>query len=147
MVNSRQKGKLGEKKVKEFLESKTPYTWEYTPGSGSGRIKGDLYFPKCKFVIEIKNYAESPLTDKVLTNSSSDLRKWWVKLLAESKASAKIPLLFFRYNRSKLFVCTSIVPENVKNYIAINDLQCYIMLADEWIEREKIEWVINGTKN
>lgn len=66
MVNPRQKGAIGENKVKEFLDSRTPYTFERTPGSGSGSIKGDLYIPKYRnvYCIEVKNYAESPLMTK-----------------------------------------------------------------------------------
>lgn len=143
MVNSRQKGKLGESLVKNLLDSSTEYTFEYTPGSGNGKIKGDLYIPKVKnrFCIEIKNYKESPISDKILTNKSNVFVGWWNKLLQDCKFNNQEPLLFFKYNRSKLFVTTSIKPTLVNNFLDINQLGCYIMLSDEWIVREKIEWL------
>lgn len=141
MVNPRQKGKVGEALVKEFLEKNTPYKFDYTPGSGSGTIKGDLHIPKYRntFCIEVKNYAESPFNDKILTSKTNDFVQWWTKLMKQS--GQKRPLLFFKYNRSKLFVATDIKPTNVEKYIDIPWLGCYIMLSDEWISKEPIQWL------
>lgn len=141
MVNTRQKGKIGENKVREFLNSNTEHIFEYTPGSGSGSIKGDLHIPGYKnvFCIEVKNYAESPFNDKILTNKTNDFVQWWTKLVKQ--AGTMRPLLFFKYNRSKLFVATDIKPTNVEKYIDIPWLNCYIMLSDEWISKESILWL------
>ena len=142
MVNPRAKGALGENKVKEFLDARTPYTFERTPGSGNGTIKGDLHIPKYRnvFCIEVKNYAESPFNDKILTNKTNDFVLWWTKL--QKQSVGKKPLLIFKYNRSKLFVATDVKPAKVEKYIDIPWLNCYIMLLDEWIERETIKWLI-----
>jgi hypothetical protein len=142
VVNPRAKGAVGENKVKEFLDSRTPYTFERTPGSGSGNIKGDLYIPKYRnvYCIEVKNYAESHFNDKILTSKTNDFVLWWTKL--QKQSGAMRPLLFFRYNRSKLFVATDIKPANVEKYIDIPWLNCYVMLSDEWIEKETIKWLI-----
>lgn len=142
MVNPRAKGAIGENKVKEFLDSRTPYTFERTPGSGNGKIKGDLHIPGRRnvFCIEVKNYAESPFNDKILTNKSNDFVLWWTKL--QQQSAAMLPLLIFKYNRSKLFVATDVKPTNVEKYIDIPWLNCYVMLLDEWIERETIKWLI-----
>lgn len=140
-INSRQKGKAGEQLVKSFLEKHSEHSFSFTPGSGSGIIKGDLHIEgkKNTFCIEVKSYAESPLTDKVFTSNTNNLVQWWIKLQKQSKN--KSPLLFFKYNRSKLFVGTDIKPTNVNKYLDIRWLNCYIMLAEEWITQEKIEWV------
>ena len=142
MVNPRAKGALGENKVKEFLESRTPYTFERTPGSGNGKIKGDLHIPGYRnvFCIEVKNYAESPFNDKILTNKTNDFVLWWTKL--QKQSGNMKPLLIFKYNRSKLFVATNVKPVNVEKYIDIPWLNCYIMILDDWIDKEKIEWLI-----
>ena len=142
MVNPRAKGAIGENKVKEFLDSKTPYTFERTPGSGNGKIKGDLWIKDRKnvFCIEVKNYAESPFNDKILTNKSNDFVQWWTKL--QQQSGTMRPLLIFKYNRSKLFVATDVKPTNVEKYIDIPWLNCYIMLLSSWIERETIKWLI-----
>jgi hypothetical protein len=145
MVNPRAKGAIGENKVKEFLESKTPYTFERTPGSGNGKIKGDIHIPGYRnvFCIEVKNYAESPFNDKILTNKSNDFVQWWTKL--QKQSGILKPLLIFKYNRSKLFVATDVKPTNVEKYIDIPWLKCYVMILDEWIERENITWLILPT--
>lgn len=144
MVNSRTKGALGENKVKEFLDSRTSFTFERTPGSGSGTIKGDLYIKGYKntFCIEVKNYAESPFNDKILTSKTNDFIQWWTKL--QKQSGIMRPLLIFKYNRSKLFVATDIKPLNVEKYIDISWLNCYVMLAEEWILKEKIQWLVNS---
>lgn len=141
MVNPRQKGALGENKVKEILDAKSPYTFERTPGSGSGSIKGDLHIPGFKnvFCIEVKNYAESPINDKILTNKTNDFVQWWTKLLKQ--CMGKKPLLIFKYNRSKFFVAVDKKPTNVEKYIDIPWLNCYIMLLDEWLDKEEITWL------
>lgn len=143
MVNPRQKGALGEMLVQEFLNKHTSHVFERTPGSGNGNIKGDLYIPNKKnvYMIEVKNYAESPISDKLLTNKSNDFIKWWDKLTVECFYKHQDPLLFFKYNRSKLYVATGKKPANVRNYLDLGLWNCYIMLADEWIEKEKIKWL------
>ena len=143
-INVRQKGKVGEALVKKFLEDKTGITFSYTPGSGSGKIKGDLFIEGYKnvFCIEVKNYAEPPNFSGALINKSNDFVGWWTKL---QKQSGKLrPLLIFKYNRSKLFIATDIKPANSNIYIDLPWLNCYIVDSG-WIERESIQWLILPT--
>jgi hypothetical protein len=49
--------------------------------------------------------------------------------------------LFFKYNRSQVFVCTEIEPEKVDNFLYISSLRCYTLLAKEWLESETIIWL------
>lgn len=141
MVNSRAKGARGEEDLRKILCASTGLGFERTPGSGSGVIKGDLHLPgkKNAFCIEIKNYAESPLSDKIFTNKTNDLLIWWAKLIEQSKS--KSPLLFFKYNRSKWFVVTNIKPVLVEKFLYISWLNCYIMMAEEWLGKETIRWL------
>lgn len=141
MVNSRAKGAIGENKVKEYLDANTPHTFERTPGSGSGKIKGDLWIKDRKnvFCIEVKNYAEAPNFTASLVNKTNDFVLWWTKL--QKQAGTQRPLLIFKYNRSKLFVATDIKPANVEKYIDIPWLGCYVLLLSEFIEKEEIKWL------
>lgn len=143
MVNSRQKGARGEENVRELLVASTALPFERVPGSGCGKIKGDLYIPgkRNAFCIEIKSYAESPLSDKVLTNKTNNLVQWWTKLHRQAKQENQTPLLMFKYNRSKWFVVTKSEPASVKNFLYISALNCYVMLLDEWLANERIEWL------
>ena len=61
MVNSRQKGNRGEQQVMSLLGRMTEEKWEQTPGSGSGKIKGDLRVPGKHnlFCVEVKFYKDS----------------------------------------------------------------------------------------
>lgn len=140
MSLARAKGALGENKALDMLQSYYPeLVFERVPGSGNGKIKGDIYIPNANsvFCIEVKNYADSHFNDTILTNKSNLIVKWWNKLLLEARRESKLPLLIFRYNRSKMFVCTNIKPANVKNYIYIESLLCYTMLMEDWITQEK----------
>ena len=144
-VNSRAKGVRGEDSVREILCNSSGYNFERTPGSGNGKIKGDLYIVgfKNKFCIEIKNYAESPLSDKIFTNKTNNLNVWWSKLCIQAKQCNQEPLLIFKYNRSKLFVVTHIKPVNVEKFLYFSILNCYIMLIDDWLMKEETTWLIN----
>jgi len=143
MVNSRAKGARGESNVRDLLVSITGLPFERTPGSGCGAIKGDLHIPgkRNRFCIEVKNYAESPLTDKIFTNKTNNLIVWWTKLKQQAKACKQKPLLIFKYNRSKLYVGTEEKPALVDKFLYISWLDCYIMLMDDWLQKESIEWV------
>ena len=143
MVNSRQKGATGENTVRDMLIKATGLGFERVPGSGCGAIKGDLHVPgkRNRFCIEVKNYAESPLSDKVLTNKTNNLNVWWTKLCTQAKACRQEPLLFFRYNRSKTFVATHIKPAVLNKFLYISTLDCYIMISDEWLQSERTTWL------
>jgi len=143
LVNSRQKGARGEEGVCKVLIESTGLPFERVPGSGCGAIKGDVHIvgKRNRFCIEVKNYAESPLSDKVLTNKTNNLTQWWTKLCLQAKQCRQEPLLFFKYNRSKLFIVTSIKPATVDKYLYISTLNCYVMLSDEWLANEGITWL------
>ena len=109
-------------------------------------LKGDLYVPNEKnyFCIEVKNYAESPLSDKILSQTkTNNLLRWWRKLVTQALAGKQRPLLFFKYNRSKIYVGTETKPEYT-SYIYVSDINCYICIAEQWLEKEEVEF-INGS--
>ena len=61
MVNSRRKGHDAELKVAGMLHRHTGETFTQTPGSGSGKVKGDLMVPHKHnlFTIEVKHYIDN----------------------------------------------------------------------------------------
>ena len=145
MVDSRAKGARGEYLVRDMLREHTGHQFERVPSSGALEyLKGDLYVPhaKNKFCIEVKNYAESPLTDKIFTASKTNyLIQWWTKLVRQADSGNQDPLLFFKYNRSPVFVGTEFPPESTDHYIFINFLGCFVLLAEEWLTKEKVEFL------
>jgi len=141
MVDSRAKGARGEYLVRDMLREYTDLKFERVPASGALEyLKGDLYVPneKNRFCIEVKNYADSPLTDKIFTQEkTNNLIRWWTKVQAQAKQGSQEPLLFFKYNRSKVFVVTEIKPQESSKFFFISWLKCYIILADDWLKDEK----------
>jgi hypothetical protein len=146
MVDSRAKGARGEYLVRDMLRDVSGLQFERVPNSGAlDYLKGDLYVPhaKNKFCIEVKNYAESPLTDKLFTaRKTNNLSRWWKKVVQQAKGGNQEPLLFFKYNRSTVFVVTDIKPLNEKSdYLYINWLDCYVLEAAFWLNEEKVEFL------
>lgn len=143
MVNSRQKGARGEDAVRELLSKHTGLQFDRVPGSGCGKIKGDLHIVgrRNNYCIEVKNYAESPLSDKVFTSKTNNLVQWWEKLRRQARACGQAPLLFFKYNRSKVFVVTEVEPAVTEKFLYISWLNCYIMMCEEWLANERITWL------
>lgn len=145
MVNVRQKGARGELIVRDLLRKETGLNFERVPCSGAlPYLKGDIYIPNCsnKFCIEVKNYEESHFNDKIFTSKTNKLVCWWNKITEQAINCNLEPLLFFKYNRSKLFVCTRIKPTNTEMFVDIRWLKCYIILAEEWLRKENIKWQI-----
>ena len=145
MVDSRAKGARGEYLVRDLLRERTNLQFERVPASGALEyLKGDLYLPheKNRFCIEVKNYSESPLTDKIFTATrTNNLIRWWTKLLQQAANGNQEPLLFFKYNRSPVFVCTEEKPVKVEKFLYISFLKCYTMLAESWLEEEKVDFL------
>lgn len=145
MVDSRAKGARGEYIVRDMLRDYTNLQFERVPNSGALEyLKGDLYVPheKNRFCIEVKNYAESPLTDRIFTApKTNNLIKWWKKLKEQAIGGNQEPLLFFKYNRSPVFVVTEEEPVNTMQYMQIKFLDCYVLLAEDWLEIEEMDFL------
>ncbi len=145
MVDSRAKGARGEYIVRDMLREYTDLQFERVPNSGALEyLKGDLYVPheKNRFCIEVKNYAESPLTDRIFTApKTNNLIKWWKKLKEQAIGGNQEPLLFFKYNRSPVFVVTEEEPVKTLQYMQIKFLDCYVLLAEDWLEVEEMDFL------
>ena len=146
MVDSRAKGARGEYLVRDLLREYTNLQFERVPSSGALEyLKGDLYVPheKNKYCIEVKNYETSPLTDKIFTAPrTNNLIRWWKKVQEQAENGMQEPLLFFKYNRSPIFVVFEKIPKETTNkWISIEWLNCFVMLAEEWLIKEKPEFL------
>lgn len=144
MVDSRAKGQRGEYTVRDMLRKHSGLPFERVPASGAlAYLKGDLYIPQKpnRFCIEVKNYKDSHINDKILTSKTNKIVEWWNKIEEQAIDSDMEPLLFVKYDRSKVFIITNLKPAKVKNYLYISFLNCYIMLSDEFLEKEKLKWL------
>jgi hypothetical protein len=149
VVDSRQKGARTETKVKEFLREHTQLKWERVPGSGALNekhgLKGDLYIPGEKniYCVEVKGYADDHLTSHVLTSKSPTLLDWWQQTIRESGQVGKQPLLFFKFDRSKIFVAFQDMPNDLYPYVYINrdEYKFFVALAEDWVTSETIKFI------
>jgi len=145
MVDSRAKGARGEYIVRDMLREYTDLQFERVPNSGALEyLKGDLYVPheKNRFCIEVKSYAESPVTDRIFTApKTNNLIKWWKKLKEQATGGNQEPLLFFKYNRSPVFVVTEEKPVTTLQYMQIKFLDCYVLLAEDWLKTEDMDFL------
>ena len=145
MVNSRQKGARAEQQLASMLQRTTNETFEQTPGSGSGKIKGDLYVKDKHnlFMIEVKFYKDMQFNQKIFTSKSNNFVAWWRKAITQAELMEQEPLLFMKQNYSQWYVATARKPLKTKRYMYINWLGAYILLADKWLENEDIKFT-NG---
>ena len=137
MVDPRAKGAEGERQVRDLLKGHTGLAFERVPMSGAlDYLKGDIFLPNMhnNYCIEVKFYKDSHFNDKILTALKSNVFiRWWEQTTEQAKKAGAKPALFFKYNRSKIFVAQRDEPENGLNYMYVSHLGCYVSLAHEWI--------------
>lgn len=151
MVDSRQKGSRAETQAKEVLVKHTKLNWQRTPGSGAlnetHKLKGDLYIPETnnRFCIEVKHYKEDHLTSKLLTDKSPQLLEWWSQALRQGSQVDKLPLLLFKFDRSKWFVAFTVFPDRMVKYMELtfdrNKPSMYIAKLEDWLVEEAPEFI------
>jgi Holliday junction resolvase len=146
MVDSRNKGYAAEIKARDLLRKSTGLNWQRTPGSGAlneaHKMKGDLYVPEVKMVyaVEIKHYKDDHLTSKILTDKSPQLLQWWEQAVRQGKQMDKLPLLLFKFDRSKWFVMYNHPAPSTAPALKIMDYG-WVSVLEEWLTSEQIKWV------
>ena len=116
-----------------MLHRHTGLTFTQTPGSGSGKIKGDLYVPHKHniFTIEVKFYRDMAFNHKIFTQKSNTFVGWWSKLCKQAQQMKQEPLLIFKENHSQWYVATTRKPL-YKKHMYINWLGCYVTYAEKF---------------
>ena len=141
MVDPRAKGAEGERLVRDLLRKHTELEFQRVPMSGAlDFMKGDIFLPNMhnNYCIEVKFYKDSHFSDKVLTAKKSNVFiQWWNQTIEQAKKAGAKPALFFKYNRSKIFVAQKDKPENGLDYMYVSFLGCYVSLAQDWLILEK----------
>ena len=134
MTNSKDKGNRGEVLVRTELRARTGLNFEKTPHSGALSIegmKGDLYLPnqRNEYTIEVKNY-ESDGFGSHLLEGKGDFLRWWQQAVAAAKVNKNIPMVIYRWNRSKMYCA---LPNTVQTGVGnkIVTIHCSIYLLSE----------------
>ena len=153
MVDSRQKGARAEAAIVKLLKQDTGLNWKRVPGSGALHqdhgLKGDVYVPNEHnyFCCEVKHYKDNQLTSKVLTDKNPQFLEWWNQAVRQGEQTDKIPILFFKHDRSKWFVCMqgehSAFDLRDKKFIALFPQDINIMTYEIWKQSvlPVIQWV------
>ena len=155
MVDSRAKGRTAELKARDILRQHTGLPWERTPMSGALNaahgLKGDIYIPNSRntFCIEVKSYKDDHLTSKILSNKNPQFMEWWDQACRQAEECRKLPLLLFKYNRSKWFVAVGEMYAAMDlNYIclydAVTDSCVYVYLLEDWIKTLNAKDFVDG---
>lgn len=149
MVDSREKGARAETTVRDVLRKYTKLMWERVPGSGAlnekHQLKGDLYVPgeKNLYVIEVKHYKDDHLTSSILTGKNPQLLEWWKQAVRQGEQVNKIPLLTFKFDRSKIFVAFTEVPSAKYRYIMVylDGYEFFVALLEDYLTFENPKFI------
>ena len=152
VVDSRQKGARTETLARDMLRKHTKLNWERVPGSGAldpkHLLKGDLYVPgrTNRFCVEVKGYADDHINSGLLTHKDPQLLEWWKQTQRQALQVDKLPLLIFKYDRSKLFVATvaydlDMLENRWLLYSNGGDYEFYIMLLEDWLNGPTVKFI------
>ena len=151
VVDSRQKGARTETLARDMLRKYTGLGWERVPGSGAldakHGLKGDLYVPNYtnNYCVEVKGYADDHINSGLLTHKSPQIIEWWQQAQRQALQVDKMPLLIFKYDRSKLFGATSFVCDNMMDsrwlMFYSPDYEFYMFLLEDWLTNTKTKFV------
>jgi len=146
-MSSRSKGRYAELKVAKILSDYANLSFTQTPGSGSGKIKGDLHIIDHEnvFTIEVKHYRDMAFNHKMFTQKTNNIVQWWNKLCKQAKEMKQEPLLIFKENHSKQYVGTKRKPIHTKQYMYIAWLDMYVLLLEHWLQKEEIGFTNGNT--
>lgn len=152
MVDSRAKGYRAETQMKELLIKHTGLTWERIPASGAlsevHLLKGDLYIPGKDnlYCVEVKSYKDPAINHLLLSGVGKPLIEWIEQAVRQGEQVEKRPILFFKHDRSKWFVCSWEEPASLSKYIRyqydIEEPAVFLALASDWLESEEIKWTL-----
>lgn len=139
---SKIKGSAYEAKIRDLLTKELKIEFKRMPLSGAIEyLKGDLWTPHdtaaWPYCIECKHYAEVNWNG-LLTATSSDLLNFWRQAVREAEVMKKKPLVIYRWNRSKDYICWNdeIVLNNMISYTGF-DCEFKMGLLQDWLEAYK----------
>ena len=143
MVNkSKIKGSAYEAKIRDLLTEQLKIEFKRMPLSGSLEyLKGDLWTPHdtaaWPYCIECKHYAEVNWNG-LLTAKSSDLLEFWRQAVREAKVMKKKPLVIYRWNRSKDYICWNDgIDLNLQITYKGFDCEFKMGLLQDWLDEYK----------
>ncbi len=101
-------------------------------------MKGDVwtpdYYKEWPYCIELKHYKEISFNN-MLTAKSNEVFKFWDQAVREAEEMKKIPLVIFRWDRSKNYIVWQ-HDLDLKNQIEVKSFKYNIKigLLDDWLK-------------
>ena len=144
---SKAKGNRAEYLIRDMLRKYTGLDWNRTPQSGAlgaqFKMKSDLFVPGEKniYSIECKSYKDDHVCSKILVNTTSPLFDWWEQVTKDAKSNDNEPILIYKYDRSKLFICIKEIYD-YPNHIYVSKLDIFIYPLELFLQEGNIlKWV------
>jgi len=144
---SKAKGASFEAKIADILTKEFGKDFKRVPLSGALEwMKGDIiciedtaWFP---YTVECKHYATIDW-NSLLTAKSNDMYSFWKQTLREAEVMKKLPLLIFRWDRSKDFVAYNDSIQ-VESYIEVKSFgyNFKVCLLDDWLRAIKSQTML-----
>lgn len=139
---SKIKGGAYESKIRDILTKELKIEFKRMPLSGSIEyLKGDLWTPfdtaAWPYCIECKHYAEVNWNN-LLTAKSTEIYQFWKQTVREAEVMKKKPLLIYRWNRSKDFICWDDDLE-IDHYVYVSAFEHKFKmgLLSDWLDQYK----------
>lgn len=135
---SKNKGRTFEYVVRDKLSDTFKSQFERVPLSGAlSYLKGDVYapwLPDFPWTVEAKHHKEVSWNN-VLTAKTSLLLEFWDQTTREAEVMKKLPLLIYKWDRSKLYACWNDDLVKVTNFVHIKSgsRDFYMTLLDDWL--------------
>ena len=146
-IKSKAKGTRAEYACRDLLKKYTGLPWNRTPQSGAlgaqFKMKADLFVPgeKNLYSVEVKSYKDDHLASKILVNTTSPLFDWWEQVTKDAKSNGNEPILIYKYDRSKFFLCTDEIYD-APNHIYISSLNIFVYPLEQFLQQNNIkEWI------
>jgi hypothetical protein len=136
---SKTKGRAFEYVVRDKCSDTFKSQFERVPLSGAlTYLKGDVYapwLPDFPWTIEAKHHKEVDWNN-ILTAKSNLLLEFWDQTTREAKVMNKLPLLVYKWDRSKIHCCWDDDRIKIDNYVFIQSAnrKFYMGLFDDWLE-------------
>ncbi len=136
---SKTKGRAFEYVVRDKCSDTFKSQFERVPLSGAlTYLKGDVYapwLPDFPWTIEAKHHKEVDWNN-ILTAKSNLLLEFWDQTTREAKVMNKLPLLVYKWDRSKIHCCWDDDRIKIDNYVFVQSAnrKFYMGLFDDWLE-------------
>jgi hypothetical protein len=136
MINSKQKGKRGEKEFNEVLRSALgQFTIAEARALGIAHTDLSVLFNPQVHAQCADSFQVSGLAIEIKRQETLQIEKWWQQACVQADRHGLVPVLAYRQNRKEWSVC-------IPAYLLIFGLNGYITLTEEVF----IKWLFEWTK-